>query len=161
MLYFKGDPPEAALCDFGKLYLKKIDTYTGLAAWSNLPPEIVEGNFNPYDQSIDIWMLDLALILTLCSQACQGVARLHNGQITFIGLEVIRSYLQNIKNSTLAQLLHGTLSRDLKSRPNADQALSHLCFQHLKRESTQEAVSSDGKRRHSEEDAVNVKTATN
>ena len=159
ILYFKGDPPEAALCDFGKLCLNKVDTYTVLAAWSNLPPEIVEGESNVYDQSIDIWMLALALVLTWCPQACQGVARLHNGQITSVGLEAIRSYLRNIKNSALAYLLREMLSKDPKSRPNAGQALSHPCFRHLKTGSTQEAVSSDGKRRHSDEDAVDVKTA--
>ena len=161
ILYFRGSTPEAALCDFGKLCLKKIDTHTNLAAWSNLPPEIVQGEFNPYDQSIDIWMLGLSLVLTWCPQACQGVARLHNGQITSIGLEVIRSYLQNIKKSALAQLLHGMLSKDPKSRPNASQALSHPCFRHLKTESTQEAASSKGKRRHSEEDTINIEAAKN
>ena len=159
MLYFKGDPPEAALCDFGKLCLKKIDTYTSLAAWSNLPPEIVEGESNPYNQSIDIWMLGLSLVLTWRPQACQGVSRLHNGQITSVGLEVIRSHLQNIKNSALAQLLHGMLSKDPKSRPNASQALSHPCFRHFKTNTTQEAVSSDGKRRHLEEGTIDVETA--
>ena len=159
ILYFKGDPPEAALCDFGKLCLKKIDTYTSLAAWSNLPPEIVQGESNPYDQSIDIWMLGLSLVLTWCPQACQGVARLHNGQITSIGLEVIRSYLQNIKKSALAHLLRGMLSKDPKSRPNASQALSHPCFRHFKTDTTQEPVSSDGKRRHLEEGTIDVEAA--
>nr|AUW31023.1 putative kinase [Cladonia uncialis subsp. uncialis] len=161
ILYFNGNPPEAALCDFGKLCFRKIDTYTGLAAWSNLPPEIVEGESNPYNQSIDIWMLALALVLTWCPQACQGVARLYNGQITSVGLEVIRSWLLNIKNSNLALLLQEMLSKDPKSRPNVDQALSHPTFQHLKTESTQEAVSSEGKRRRLEEDTIDVETAKN
>ena len=159
LLYFKGDPPEGALCDFGKLCFSKTDTYTGLAAWSNLPPEIVEGESNPYDQSIDIWMLGLALVLTWRPQACQGVARRHNGQITSVGLEVIRSHFQNMKNSALAHLLHGMLSKDPKSRPNASQALSHPCFRHLKTNTTQETVSSDGKRRHLEEGTIDVETA--
>ena len=159
ILYFKGDPPEAALCDFGKLCLSKTDTYTALAAWNNLPPEIVQGESNPYDQSIDIWMLALALVLSWCPEAFQGVTRLQNGQITSVGLEGIRSYLRNIKNSSLAVLLRGMLSKDPKSRPNADQALSHRCFRHLKTKSTQEAVSSEGKRRLSEQDEVDVEAA--
>ena len=159
ILYFKGDPPEAALCDFGKLCLKKTDTCTSLAAWSNLPPEIVEGQSNPYDQSIDIWMLGLSLVLAWRPQACQGVARLQNGQITSIGLEVIRSHFRNMKNSALAHLLHEMLSKDPRSRPNARQALSHSCFRHFKMNTSQEAVSSDGKRRHLDEGTIDVENA--
>ena len=156
ILYFKGDPPEAALCDFGKLCLNKTDTYTGLAAWSNLPPEIVVGESNVYDQSIDIWMLALALVLIWRPQACQGITRLPNGQISSVGLDVIHSWLLKMKGSNLALLLRAMLSKNPKSRPSAGQALLHPCFQHLKMKSTQEAVSSDGKRRHLEENAIDV-----
>ena len=156
ILYFKGDPPEAALCDFGKLCFSNTDTYTGLAAWSNLPPEIVEGESNVYDHSIDIWMLALALVLTWRPQACQGITRLPNSQISSVGLDVIHSWLLKIKGSNLALLLRAMLSKDPKSRPSAGQALLHPCFQHLKMNSTQEAVSSDGKRRHLEEDEIDV-----
>ena len=156
ILYFKGDPPEATLCDFGKLCFSDTDTYTGLAAWSNLPPEIVEGESNIYDQSIDIWMLALALVLTWRPRACQGITRLPNGQISSVGLDVIHSWLSKIKGSNLALLLRAMLSKDPKSRPSAGQALLHPCFQHLKIKSTQEAVSSDGKRRHLEEDGIDV-----
>ena len=156
ILYFKGDPPEAALCDFGKLCLNKTDTYTSLAAWSNLPPEILEGESNVYDQSIDIWMLALALVLTWRPQACQGITRRPNGQISSVGLDVIHSWLLKMKGSNLALLLRAMLSKNPKSRPSAGQALLHPCFQHLKIKSTQEAVSSDGKRRHLEEDGIDV-----
>ena len=159
ILYFKGDPPEAALCDFGKLCFSKTDTYTALAAWNSLPPEIVQGESNPYDQSIDIWMLALALVLSWCPEAFQGVTRLQNGQITSVGLEYLRSYLLRIKNSSLAFLLREMLSKDPKSRPNADQALSNRCFRHLKPKSTQEAVSAEGKRRLSEQDEEDVEAS--
>ena len=156
ILYFQGDPPEAALCDFGKLCLNKTDTYTSLAAWSNLPPEIVEGESNAYDQSIDIWMLALALVLSWRPQACQGITRLPNGQISSVGLDVIHSWLLKMKGSNLAHLLRVMLSKDPKSRPSAGQALLHPCFRHLKTDTTQEPVSSDGKRRHSEENKIDV-----
>ena len=161
ILYFKGDPPEGALCDFGKLCFSKTDTYSSLAAWCFLPPELVQGESNSYDQSIDIWMLALALVLSWCPQACHGVARLHNGQITSVGLEVIRSFFRNMKTSALADLLRRMLSKDPKSRPTAGQALTHPCFRDFEKDSTQEAVSSDGKRRRWEEDAVDVETANN
>ena len=159
ILYFKGDPPEAALCDFGKLCFSKTDTYTFLAAWNNLPPELVEGESNPYDQSIDIWMLALALLLAWRPQAFQGVIRLQNGQISSEGLETIHSHLRELKKSAVSLLLRGMLSKDPKIRPTAGQALSHPCFWPLKREATQTAVSSEGKRRHPEEDTVVAEAA--
>ncbi|KAL8710658.1 MAG: hypothetical protein Q9220_004882 [cf. Caloplaca sp. 1 TL-2023] len=55
------DPPEARLCDFGKFCDTKEATDTHLAAWQYLPPELVKGEYNLYGQSLDIWMLGLAL----------------------------------------------------------------------------------------------------
>ena len=66
ILYFQGNPPEAALCDFGKLYSSTTDTYTTLAAWRYLPPEIVEGR--SLQPRIAIWMLALALIVVWTSR---------------------------------------------------------------------------------------------
>ena len=159
MLYFKGDPPEAALCDFGKLLYGRTHTDTGLAAWLFLPPEIVEGESNPYDQSIDIWMLALALVLSWFPQAYQGVTRWSNRQITSAGLQVLRSRLRSIKDSGLAGLLGAMLYEVPTHRPGPSRALLHPCFQQLKTERIGEAVSSDGKRRHSEEAAIDLKSA--
>lgn len=161
ILYFKGDPPEAALCDFGKLCFSKTDTYTALAAWNYLPPEIVEGQSNPYDQSIDIWMLALALVHCWWPQLFEGITRLPNGQIPLVGLEFIRSRFRKTKKPALPHLLYHMLSEDPKRRPTAGQALSHATFRHFKTEATQEPVSSEGKRRHSEKDTIDVEAAKN
>ena len=159
ILYFKGNPPEAALCDFGKLCFDKTHTDTGLAAWAFLPPEIVQGRAIPHDKKIDVWMLALALVLCWFPQACQGVTRWPNRQITSAGLQVIQSHLRNIKDSGLAGLLRAMLNEIPQHRPGPSRALTHPCFGQLKTESTQETVSSDGKRRHSEEDTIDVETA--
>ena len=153
MLYFKGDPPEAALYNFGKLLYGKTHTDTGLAAWMFLPPEIVQGRSNPYDQKIDIWMLAFALVLSWFPQAYRGVTCLPNRQIGLVGLKVMRSNLQNIKSSGLAHLLREMLSEDPKHRPDPSRALSHQCFRHLKTDLPQETASSDGKRRHPGDEA--------
>ena len=160
ILYFKGSPAEAALCDFGKLYFGKTDTDTSLAAWAYLPPEIVQGESKTYNQSIDIWMLAYALVLTWYRNNCKGVNSHKNGQITRNGLGVLRANLFAIKDHGLARLLWFMLSENPEERPSPEKALTHGCFRRLKPNLPQEAESSKGKRRHLDEDNIDVAAIT-
>ena len=160
MLYFKGPPTEAALCDFGKLYFGKTDTDTSLAAWAYLPPEIVQGESKTYNQSIDIWMLAYALVLTWYHKVRKGVNSHENGQITRNGLGVLRANLHATKDHGLANLLWLMLSENPEERPSPKKALTHGCFRWLKPDLPQEAESSKGKRRHVEEDSIDIKAIT-
>ena len=159
ILYFKGPPAEAALCDFGKLHLGKTDSDTSLAAWKFLPPEIVQGESKTYNQSIDIWMLGYALVYTWYSKAFKSVYYRKNEQITRVGLATLRADLQASKDHGLAPLLRWMLAENPDDRPTPKQALGHPCFKQLKPDSPQEADSSKGKRRHQEEDSVDIEAA--
>lgn len=57
----QSQPIRAGLCDFGKLSNNSTGTDTVLATWNLLPPEITQGQSNKYSQSINLWMLALAL----------------------------------------------------------------------------------------------------
>lgn len=153
ILYFEGDPPRATLCDFGKLHLEKTDTYTALAAWDYLPPEIVQGRSNWYNQSIDVWMLALALVLVWYPDALQGVPRLNNRQIRVAGIKMIRDRLHRVKDSGLASLLNEMLAEDVEGRPTAGQALGYLCFRPLNEQAAKMAKLAEGDRRRPDDDA--------
>ena len=56
------DPPQATLCDFGKFCSTPTDVETRLAGWQFLPPELEKDRKNQYNQTLDIWMLGLALL---------------------------------------------------------------------------------------------------
>lgn len=152
ILYFKGEPPRAALCDFGKLYPGKTDTNTVLAAWVYLPPEIVEGGFYYYNQSIDVWMLALALVGVWYPEALHGVERRHNGQIRPAGIMRIRIRLQRVKDSGLAGLLNEMLAEKVGDRPTARQALDYPCFRNLEVQAAKIAKLANEKRRQPEDE---------
>ena len=157
ILYFKGDPAEAALCDFGKLHRGKTHTDTGIAAWNYLPPEIVQGASNTYNQSIDIWMLALALLISWYRPVFRNIqGRSANGQITVNNIGTIRARLAGFKNDGLAFLLRDMLSENPDERPDTKRALEYPCFRWLKPRVPQEAESSKGKRRHQEEDSIDI-----
>ena len=158
ILYFKGDRSEAALCDFGKLCFRKTANNTSLTNWKFLPPEIVEGELNIYNKSIDIWMLGLSLAICWFYQSSIGVPCRRNGQLTKDGIKVLRGRLEAVKeHHGLANLLWHMLSDNLNMRPNPKKALEHPCFRRLKPDLPQEAESSKGKRRHLDEDSIDVK----
>jgi len=156
ILYFPGNPPRATLCDFGKLHLGKTDTYTVLAAWDYLPPEIVEGRSNCYSQSIDIWMLALALVIVWYPHALQDVARLPNRQIKSVSITLMRARLQKVKDSGLAGLLQEMLAKDVTNRPTASQALQDLCFRNLEVQAAKIAKPTDGERRRPDKEVGDV-----
>ena len=60
-LLFFQQPLRATLCDFGKLCRKATSEETALAAWIYLPPEIQPNKTNTYNQTIDFWLLAVAL----------------------------------------------------------------------------------------------------
>ena len=128
ILYLEGDPPRAALFDFGKTHFWPSDTDTRLAAWTFLPPELVHGNSNTYDQRIDTWMLALAVVHVWYPRVLQDVSRLHNQQITTSGIQLLRSRLEQVG---MQGLLREMLSVGPDSRPTADEALHHQCFKQL------------------------------
>ena len=157
ILYFKGNPPEAALCDFGKLYRGTTHTSPRIAAWNYLPPEIVEGASNPYNQSLDIWMLALALLFCWYRRVFKDIhGRSSNGQLTLNNIGVIRARLAGYTNDSLAFLLRDMISEHPGERPSAKKALEYPCFQLLKAHAPPEAESSKGKRRHRDEDSIDI-----
>lgn len=151
ILFFEARPQRsqlerAALCDFGKVHFGKSDTNTRLAAWDFLPPEIVEGKSRPYDHSIDVWMLALALVLCWYPQAENGIPRHRNRQITGEGIETMRTRLWQEPKSNLPLLLGRMLSEEPRARPTASQALAHLCFRDVPAERAEADEISDVKR---------------
>ena len=156
MLYFKGNPAEAALCDFGKLYLDRTARSTRIAAWAYLPPEIVQGQLNNYNQSIDIWMLAYALVRSWYYRTLKDVSLHSNGQITRNGLRMLRSRLYMTRDHGLAKLLCAMLSEEPHLRPTAEKALEYPCFQLLKAHAPPEEEPSKGKRHHRDEDSIDI-----
>ena len=160
ILYFKGDPPEAAFCDFGKVCFSKSAKSTSLAAWRFLPPEIVAGQQNAYNQSIDIWMLAFSLTILWYPLVTAQIPYHSNGQLMRDGLKAIRYRLHAMaKDDGLAQLLFYMLADEPYRRPTPKKALEHPCFRALKAELPQEAESSGGKRPRVDEESIDVEAA--
>ena len=160
ILCFKGDPPEAAFCDFGKVCFSKIANSTSLAAWKYLPPEIVAGQHNAYNQSIDVWMLAFSLVMMWYPQVTARIPYHSNGQMMREGLRAIRFRLYSMKKDIgLANLLWHMLSDEPYRRPTPKKALEHPCFRELKPDLPQEAESTGEKRRHVDEESIDVEAA--
>ncbi|KAL9062990.1 MAG: hypothetical protein Q9161_009673 [Pseudevernia consocians] len=148
----RPQPPRAALCDFGKLCFHKTDTVTTLAAWEYLPPELVPDQFNEYNQSIDIWMLALALVLVWYPRTEQNASRGPKNQLRTNGVEQLRTQLLKIKDSGLPILLRFMLSVNPLNRPSASEALQSPCFRSLDVEPAKMAKISSGGTPHLEEE---------
>ena len=136
-------PPRAVLCDFGKLCTHKTHTATNLAAWIYLPPELAFGESRVYHQSIDVWMLALALVLVWYPQAERGALRRAEGQLHIRGIEQIRANMLALEDSGLTLLLRSMLSVNSQNRPSASAALENPCFRNLDVESRKMAKVSD------------------
>lgn len=142
----RSQPERAALCDFGKVYQGASSTYTRLAAWANLPPEIVPGKANPYGHKIDVWMLALALVLCWYPEKVADVERWKpHGQITSKGLRLIQQRLEEESNH-LSRLLSKMLREQVDFRPSASQALASPCFQALTAKPAGDEKPGDAKR---------------
>lgn len=145
----QSQPARAALCDFGKLCLRKTNTNTALAAWDFLPPEIVQGQSNVYDQCIDIWMLALALVLVWYPQAAQNISRMQNHQLFASSIEQIQARLPK-EDSGLPELLRTMLAVKVQNRPSAIEALESPCFRNLDVKSAKFSKTSTGERPYQE-----------
>lgn len=124
------DLERAALCDFGKVSLRKTGTDTAIAAWYFLPPEVVDFHSNVYDQSIDVWMLACTLVHVWYRQALNKAPRGPKRQLTLQGVEMLRAEMSKEKSS-LAQILHGMLNPKPERRPTAKQAVADPAFRNL------------------------------
>lgn len=148
----QSQPERAALFDFGKLCQSSTDTYTALAAWPNLPPEIEQYRSNSYSQSIDVWMLALTLTHTWFPHVLQyRDRRPSNGQLTIKGIVQIQSLLVKEGSTTapLANLLSSMLAANPKDRPSARYALTDTCFRNLEETSAKMAKTNDEPFAHS------------
>ncbi|KAL8768230.1 MAG: hypothetical protein Q9209_005460 [Squamulea sp. 1 TL-2023] len=140
------DPPQARLFDFGKFCDTSEAVDTRLAAWPFLPPELEDGKQNVYDQSLDIWMLGLALAKSWWPQIAHMRPRVeahHN---------LIQEYLWDEKRecADLAHLIARMLNWDPSKRPSAALALKHRSLQMIA-ESTAPVKTSETKRLHDDE----------
>lgn len=136
ILFFEAtdQPPQAAraaLCDFGKLFFGRTDNNTALAAWQKLPPEIVKDRSNIYSQSIDLWMLALALTRSWYPQSNPRRPGEAHNQLSIEELDLMRDRLQIAKDSGLASLLRSMLAENPIERPTAIQALMDPCFRNI------------------------------
>ena len=112
------EPPQAALCDFGKFCDTPTEVETRLAAWQFLPPELQDGKKNPYDQKLDIWMLGYALVYSWWPQA----KSLHPRKVK--DYEDMQSILIKDRTSNgLGVLIAAMMTADPRRRPSAVDAL--------------------------------------
>lgn len=129
LVFPRKDTATATLCDFGKFCPHTSDTSTRLAGWNFLPPELVEGGSKPYGQSIDIWMLGLALA---CSWWPQTKKLRPRQDADYRQMqELLRDERQG---DSLGQLIARMMTRDPYSRPSALHALTDKSLQGIAKE---------------------------
>lgn len=143
------DPPKAVLCDFGKFCDTPTEVETRLAAWQYLPPELEENQKHPYNQSLDIWMLGLALTISWWVQTKRLRPRENNHYKTMQG--VLRK--DKDKDVMLGDLLADMMARDPSRRPSAADALKYKTLRQCSAAITRDmAPSTTMKRAHKASD---------
>ncbi|KAL8865517.1 MAG: hypothetical protein Q9198_009287, partial [Flavoplaca austrocitrina] len=120
-------PQHARLCDFGKFCTTPQATDACIAAWRFLPPELEEGKYNQYDQSLDIWLLGLAIANTWWTSLQDLRPRTVSDHRKL--LEFLMSRLDD--SAGVAGLLAQMLARDPQRRPSAGEALVDRCFRNV------------------------------
>ncbi|KAL8836721.1 MAG: hypothetical protein Q9176_006142 [Flavoplaca citrina] len=120
-------PQHARLCDFGKFYTTPQANDTCIAAWRFLPPELEEGKHNHYDQSLDIWLLGLAIANTWWTSLQDLRPRTVSDHRRL--LEFLMSRVDD--SAGVADLLVQMLARDPQRRPSAGEALVDRCFRNV------------------------------
>lgn len=133
ILVFPGaNVPQATLCDLGKFCQSPTATDTRLAGWQFLPPELQkEGPKKPYDQTLDIWMLGLAL--TYCWWPQTKV--LHPRNVA--DYKQMQRVLRHDKAGQvsgaepLGNLISHMMAWDPSKRPSAVEALKHKSLQEV------------------------------
>lgn len=142
LLFFPYEVPQhARLCDFGKFCATPQATDTCIAAWRFLPPELEEGKYNQYDQSLDIWLLGLAIAKTWWTSLQDLRPRTVSDHRKL--LEFLMSRVDD--GVEVAGLLAQMLARDPQRRPSAGQALVDRCFRNVEQGKTR-VKTSDSKR---------------
>lgn len=136
-------PPRAALIDFGKVCFESSSADTCIAAWPNLPPEVVIGK-NPdqgvvYDQKIDVWMLALSLARCWFPEKMLPEAIEHD-QIQTTDL---LNNLAELKHIPLVAILMRMLLPDPHSRSGAAELLRDSIFGTKARTANTEDLSHD------------------
>ena len=117
---------QAALSDFGKLCFQETHTATALAAWIYLPPEIQPEVKHEYNQSIDIYMLAQAILLSWFPHIMKGLTpreRNHHYRI--------QARLLKETASEMAEPLGAMFSWAPSMRPTAKEALAHQCLKDI------------------------------
>lgn len=114
------DPPQAALCDFGKFCTTPTDVETRLVGWQFLPPELQKDQRNPYDQTLDMWMLGLALTYCWWPQSKSLHAREVHDYLNMQGIVG-----KDDECDGLGDLIMKMMARDPSRRPAAVDALKH------------------------------------
>ncbi|KAL9596724.1 MAG: hypothetical protein Q9179_004525 [Wetmoreana sp. 5 TL-2023] len=143
----REEPPQARLFDFGKFCDTSEAVDTRLAAWPFLPPELEEGKQILYGQSLDIWMLGLALAKSWWPETAQMKPRVEADH------DLILNYLWDEKRdgADLAHLVAGMMSWKPSKRPSAALALKHRGLQKVPEGETP-VKTSDAKRLHDDND---------
>ncbi|KAL9098836.1 MAG: hypothetical protein Q9163_005572 [Psora crenata] len=116
--------PQARLCDFGLFCDRDTDTDTRLAAWKFLPPELEQNRKNEYSQALDIWMLGLALIYSWWPQTLHLEPRKKQDHML-----MYKIVWDDTQCGALGHLVARMITWDPESRPSAELACKHRCFQ--------------------------------
>lgn len=124
LLVLSLDPPDAALCDYGKATKAQQNADTHIGPIHTLAPEVYEQS---YTNKIDIWAWGYAMAEVL------GYRRRTDKRIDPRRLSEIHQWLSLRANVTeceaeLSDLCRGMLSWNRESRPTAESALKHPCW---------------------------------
>ena len=145
LLVLRDGTTQAVLCDFGKLHTLPTDSETRLAAWEFLPPEISPQYQHEYNQSIDIYMLAQALLISWYPDIAGNLDRRRKSNNDTI-VNALRQQQTNI-GSLLSCMLAWVPSR----RITASKALSLGMFKDIIAEDSKIQKTSEKKREREEE----------
>ncbi|KAL8756637.1 MAG: hypothetical protein Q9199_002791 [Rusavskia elegans] len=118
------ETPQATLCDFGKFCETSTDVETRLAGWQFLPPELQKDRKNPYNQTLDIWMLGLSLTYSWWPQTKGLRPREVNDYRT-----MQRTLCKDKTSDALGALIACMMAWDPRRRPSAVDALKQKTLQ--------------------------------
>ena len=161
ILYFSatgGHPPQAKLCDFGKVSTQPTSNDPHLAALMYRAPEVGEGY---YTQKIDIWGLGLVLLYNFFHRAIGAEQMMRKEE----DHRIVKERLLEVREgeagtagpspwAELIDLMLIMLSFESKDRPTPTQALCDPAFAELQsadcgsvgQDSSKTSFSHDGKR---------------
>lgn len=122
MIYF-GDDERACLSDLGKVVMETSHTSRSIAGKAWLPPEVANNDDQPYNRSVDIFMLAYALIYTWYPDVMrQTVVECHTKQILPSKNSHHKSLIKNLgakRGTTMVEILIAMIAWDSSNRPTA------------------------------------------